>query len=555
MISFDFSFHSSDPIQWLIVILLVVFPVVVFGILWKNKTLSPSRKWLRGGLNGFLWLVLLGYLLQPTWTKTSDSARALLVGREVPSAVARRWQDSLGLNERFSAQEFLKKKLAAHFDSVTLLGQDFPPDLLAQLTRGTLDWQPYFPENQLQNLAWQGTLRQGELQQVKGTLQSSQKQWIKIRFAGETLDSATIHQGPNSFALAFPAFTEGRTATELFVGDTCVDTLHFFVRPRPVLSYQFVLDSPDFESRTLAEWLGRRGNTVTVTTAVSKGIQQSTTINEGTPQGTLPDVLITDPGNASHTLVKKALAAGKSVLFLGLTQPEANVATLNRTLGTGFSIKRTTSEPTAQVAPNLTALPFTFNESLPQLVVANYPIAVWNKAGKVGVSLLNETFPLKLSGDSVTYAKIWNTILAHVQPSTGTILTADAPLFKGLPGTLTLNAPEKVPTRWSIGQDTVALRASPLNEHSASVVYRFGQAGWVTVGDSAEVFVADSTSTLFLAQRMTHYIQALRAARFSVGKPQIQPQRQEKVSDWVWLALLVLSCTALWVEPKLSSGR
>ncbi|MPR34069.1 hypothetical protein [Salmonirosea aquatica] len=542
MISFDFSFNSSDPFHWLTAILLAAFPVVVFGILWRNKTLTPRRKWLRGGLNLFLWLVLLGYLLQPTWTKTSDSARALLVGAEVPSAMARRWQDSLGLNERFGSQEFLKKKLAAHFDSVTLLGQDFTPDLLAQLTSGTVEWQPYFSENQIQNLAWQGTLRLGEMQRITGSVQSTKKQWAKIKFAGETLDSTQLAEGSNSFSLQFPAFTEGRTATELFVNDKFVDTLRFFVRSRPVLSYQFILDSPDFESRTLAEWLGRQGNAVTVTTAVSKGIQQSTTINGGMAQGTLPDLIVTDPGNASNSLVKKALAAGKSILFIGLTQAESNLTTINRALGTGFSIKRTTSETAAQVAPNLTALPYAFNESLPQLTVPGYPVAVWNKVGKVGVSLLNETFPLKLSGDSVAYARIWNTVLAQVQPPSGSGVLADAPLFKGLAGRFSLNMDAEIPTRFPVGQDTVVLQTSPLNQQVAETNYLFGQSGWIGAGDSAEVFVEDSTSTLFLTRRMAHYIKALRAAGFSAGPP--MPNRNVRKKSTIGYGLRCLCSVA-----------
>lgn len=550
MISFDFHFNTSDPIHWLTAMLLAVFPVVVFGILWRNKTVSPRRKWIKGGLNALLWLVLLGYLLQPAWTRTAEAKKALLVGEGVPSAVATRWQDSLGLRERFGAQEFLKKKLAAHFDSVLLLGQDFPPDLLAQLVSGTVDWQPYFTETQIQNLAWRGTLRQGELQRITGRMQATQKEWLTIKFAGKTLDSAQISASQPSFSLSFPAFTEGRTATELFLGDELLDTLRFFVRPRPVLSYLFVLDSPDFESRTLAEWLGRRGNAVTVTTTVSKGIQQSTTINGGVGKGTLPDVLITDPSHAASPAVKKSLNAGRSVLILGLIQAEGTLPAMNRALGTGFSLKRTTPEPTTQVAPNLTALPYTFNEALPQLLVPGYPVAVWNKVGRVGVSLLNETFPLKLSGDSLAYARVW-TIFAQVQPPSGTSLIADAPLFKGLTGTLTLNSAAKVPSRLRIGQDTVVLNPSPLNEHSARVPYLFGQSGWVAVGDSTEVFVEDSTSTVFLARRMNDYIRAQRAARFSMNQRATKPQRQEKVNEWVWLALFVLSCTALWVEPKL----
>ncbi len=551
MISFDFSFHSSDPLHWISFILLATFPLVVAGILWKNKTLPPGRKWLRGGLSLLLWLVVLGYFLQPIWTVTTDSRRALLVGEEVPNVIAREFQDSLGLKERFGAQEFLKKKLSANFDSVTLLGQDFPTSLLAQITAGAVDWKPHFSKNQIQNLTWQGIVRQGEMQRVAGIVESDKKQWIKIKYAGETLDSTKLSEKQKSFVLTFPAFTEGRTSMELFLGSTFVDTLRFFGRPRPVPSYQFVLDSPDFESRTLAEWLGRRGDAVSVTTTVSKGIQQSTTINEGVEKGELPDVVITDVGNAGNTLVKKVLAAGKSILFIGLTQPEANLASINRALGTGFSVRRSTPESSIQLQPNLTALPYKFNEVLPQLLAPDYPVAVWNKVGKVGVSLLNETFPLKLSGDSVAYAKVWNTILAQVQPPLANALTAEAPLFKGLSGNILLSTQSQLPDRLPIAQDTIGLSVSPINEHSAKTEYLFGQSGWVTLGDSAEVYVEDSTSAFFPARRMNDYMRAQRAARFSATNINSKPQRQEKVNDWVWLALFVMSCTALWVEPKL----
>ena len=548
MISFDFSLNTSDSLHWVLLVLLAAFPVAVGVLLWKNKTLPPRRKWLRGGLNGLLWLVLLGYLLQPTWTVATASRRALLVGGEVPAAVARSWQDSLGIEEQFGAQAFLKKKLAAQFDSVVLLGQDFSPEFLAQISSAALDWQPYFPENQIQNLDWQGILRQGEMQRVSGVAESAQKQWLKIKYAGETLDSTQVSEGQSTFRLAFPAFAEGRTATELFLGENFVDTLRFFVRPRPTLAYQFILDSPDFESRTLAEWLGRMGHAVTVTTTVSKGIQQSATINGGVGEGTLPDVVITAPGNASSVLVKKTLAAGKSTFFMGLTQPEANIATINRALGTGFSIKKTTSEPAVQLAANLTASPYQFNEALPQLTAPNYPAAVWNK---VGVSLLNETFPLKLSGDSITYAKVWNTILAQVQPPAEYTLRADAPLFKGLSGRVVLNTNSELPKQMSIGQDTTTWQPSPLNEHSAQADYLFGKAGWIPLGDSAEGFVEDSTSNLFPTRRISDFIRAQRAAQLTALAPNSKPRRQEKVDDWIWLVLFVIVCTALWAEPKL----
>ena len=552
MISFDFTFNSSDPLHWLVAILLAAFPIIIVGFLWRNKTLPPQRKWLRGGLNLLLWLVLLGYLLQPTWTVITDSRRALLVGEEVPNAVARRYQNSLGLKERFEAQAFLKKKLTSNFDSITLLGQDFPVSLLAQIGSVAMGWQPYFQPNQLQNVGWRGIVRQGEMQRVSGIVETSEKQWVKIKYAGATLDSVEISEKNPSFALSFPAFTEGRSATELFVGENFVDTLRFFVRLRPKLAYQFILDAPDFESRTLAGWLGQKGNVVTITTTVSKGIRQTTTINEGIEKGALPDVLITDVSNAGNAQVKKVLATGNSVFFLGSTQLEANLASINRTLGTGFSLRRTTTESATQLTPTLTSAPYKFNEALPQLVTPNYPVAVWNKGGKVGVSLLNETFPLKLSGDSAAYAKVWNTILAQVQPPLAHTMTAESPLFKGLTGNISINSNLQIPDRIQIGQDTTALTISPMNENSATAEYLFGQTGWISLGDSVEVFVQDSTSNLFHTRRMSDYLRAQRAARFSAISSNVAPQRQEKVGDWVWLALFVMSCTALWIEPKLS---
>lgn len=550
MISFDFSFNASDPLHWILLVLLAALPIMSGVLLWKNKTLSPGRKWLRLGLNVLLWLVLVSYFLQPTWTVTLDSRRALLVGDEVPTAVARQWQDSLGVRERFGAAEFLKKKLAAQFDSIMLLGQDFSPALLSQIMSASVRWQPYFLQNQIQNLNWQGVLRQGEMQHVTGVVEAAEQQWIKVKFAGQTLDSIQIDRGQGAFTLTFPTFTEGRTAATLFVGEEAKDTLRFYVRPLPRLTYQFILDSPDFESRTLADWLGRKGNAVTLTTAVSKGIGQSTTINGGLEKGQLPDVIITDSGNAANASVKKALAAGKSILLIGLTQPDANLATINRALGTGFSAKKISAEP-LQVAPNLTAVPYKFNASLPQLLVPDYPMAVWNGAGKVGVSLLNETFPLKLSGDSVAYSNVWNAILAQVQPPANYIITADTPLFKGLAGRLSTNRYPEPSRQLLIGQDTVILQPSPLNDYLAGVDYRFGQSGWVSVGDSAEVFVEDSTSALLPTRRMNDYILAQRAARYSAIGPKIEPQRRRKVDDWVWLSLFVVSCAALWIEPKL----
>lgn len=551
MISFDYTFHSSDPTHWLVAVLLGVVFVGMLGLVWRNTTLSPRRKGIRAGLNLILWLLLVAYALRPVWKTPADTPQALLVGQEVPAELAQKIQDSLGLEERFGSEEFVQKKLATHFDSVTLLGQHFSPEVMAQLSSVALGWIPYHVPDQLQTLHWRPIVQQGEIQQVTGQLHSSKKQWLKLSYAGKTLDSTLLTNGTQPFTLRFPAFAEGRTSTALYLEDQLLDSVRFFTHPLPLLSYQFILGSPDFESRTLTEWLGQKGNRVTVSTTVSRGIQSSTTINEGVAPGTLPDVIITDPAHANHTMVKKGLAAGKSVVFINLTQPDEELTAVNRALGTAFSVRRISTENTISISTLLTALPYAFTESLPQVITPGYPVATWNKGAKIGVSLLSETFPLKLSGDSIAYARLWNTVLAQIQPPLAVNLTASGPIFKGISGQMYVNATAQLPSYLRLGEDSLALLPTPLNAHSAEANYRFGHAGWIALTDSAEVFVHDSTSALYPTVLTTEYLRALGRARYTSTSQNNKPSREAKLPDWAWLVLFILACTALWVEPKL----
>jgi hypothetical protein len=548
MITFDFTFQPTDPLHWVVLVLLVVYPLGVGVILLKNNILTTRRKVLRAGLNLLFWLLLITYWVQPVWASPVKAAHALLVGKEVPMALARHYQDSLGLNEHFAAEEFIKKKRGILYDSVTLLGQDFPSALLAQVSPAAIRWLPYYTDDQLLNLHWQGIVRQGELQPVSGLIRSSQKQWIKITYAGHTLDSTLVEKGVHPFSLRFPAFSEGRTSTELIVGEQIVDSVRFFTRPLPPLSYQFLLSSPDFESRTLAEWLGKKGHLVTVTTTISKGIQQSTRFNGGIPPNGPPDVIITDATHAATAGVKKALAAWKSVLFINVTEPD--LGRINRTLGTRFSTQRISTEAAVPITSTLTAQPYVFTESMPQLVTPRYPAAVWTTTGKIGVSLLNETFPLKLSGDTVAYAQVWHTLLALVRPSLPFTLTAQAPLQKGIIGHLQFNSTSPLPRHWPVGHDTLVLVPSPLNTHSAEATYLFGKPGWTSLGDSAEVYVEDSTSSLYATRQLNAYLRGLREPLVTGPSAKKKPIREAKLPGWAWLLLFILSATALWIEPK-----
>lgn len=553
------TINWTSPITWFIALALLILLSVQLWLIIRSPSISTGRKWVRVGLNGLLWLLVAAYFGQLRWLISRPAIHALLVGDEVPASFARQLSDSLHIQQRFSSQNF-----KANYDSVTLVGQQFPVETLTQLSQSALQWIPYNQPDQLQTVRWKGIVRQGERQDVTGSIQSSKAQILRLQYGNKTLDSVALRAGNNSFTLHFPAFARGRNQTELTLGQparrggeqgtTALDTLHFFTRPTNPLTVRFLLNSPDFESKTLANWLGKQGNSVILSATLSKNISSQISINKSakaTNKAT-PDLIITEPINAANATVRKAVADGKAVLFINLTNPETDCRTINQALGSRWQVRKTTNEPLVAVGNGLNALPYRFTENSNQFAVSGgYPIAVQRTAGRVGVSLLSETYPLALSGDSVTYNRVWTATLARLSASIQNTVRVDAPLYRGIRQAIVINNPtNRLPTL-RIGQDTLRLTYSPINERSASGMSSFIKTGWQPVQDTLALYVNALKINDPIADRET-------VRQFMLAHAQYQPSgtkpdgiTTEQVPNWVWLLALVACFTALWVEPKL----
>jgi len=542
---FTLRFTLSTPLDWLSVLALgIVLAVQVWG-LSRKTTLSANRKRIRIALNGLLWLLLLAFVLQPVWKKPVRARQALVVGAGVPAVLAKRVQDSLRLEERFTVPDF-----KGDFEAVTLLGQEFSTQFLSRLSGTALRWIPYHAPDQLQEIQWKGILRQGELQRVSGRLFSSEKQLLKLRFASRTLDSLTLRKGRNEVELSFPTFSRGRTAMELVLGERPLDTIRFFTRPTEPRRYRFLLDNPDFESKTLADWLGQAGHSVELLTNVSRNVSSRVQLNRGGK----PDILLTDPGNAANPAVKRAVSEGKAVLFFNLSNPEADSRAIDKALGTAWRLRKISNEALVPVGKNLTAWPYAFVPALRQFPISGFPVAVQRGSGTVGLSLLSETFPLKLSGDSLAYHRVWQAILAPLQATALPNATVDAPVFNPIGVSLRFNDWPGRPRFVRAGEDTLSLRYSPFNQRSAEGDFRFGKAGWQSVQDSLEMYVEGGRA--FASVRQTrllgHFLKAHSQGGGVVAGSRLAGRLVERtVPDWVWFGLLLLGLTALWVEPKL----
>lgn len=557
MIQFDFNW--SDPINLLILAMAIaLLPLQLWLIVFRNKDNGFSlRHGIRLGLNVMLWLAVIAFITQPYLLAEARSVTGFFVGKDVPASRANALKDSIASAKKSISTDFKNDG----FDTLILAGQDFPPTIFPAIMRaGTLpnqlQWIPYFAEDQLQSLHWNGILRKGEIQTVRGAVTSSKKQVLKLTYGNETLDSAVLNRGFNQFKLQFPVFAAGRVAVELAMGDNVKDTVRFFARPSEKLTFQFILDSPDFESRALATWLGRSGHAVIYATTLSKDIRSQQTINAAKD----PDVIITDVRNAGNSLVRKSLTSGKSVFFINLTDPAAEIKTINTALQTRLQVTRITAKESVSLNPGLTALPFQFVQRNRYLISRALPVAVQKMRGKVGVSLLNETFPLQLAGDSVAYQKVWDAVLSPVLPAPANNVEVEAPLFKGLDAEIRLNGFSGRPGFVKMGYDTIFTAISYLNEKSAKALFKPMESGWISLKNSLEmeIYVEDpaTASGFYKTARIMDFVKSYHILQDRLSKESVVSGKKPKgvrkaFSDWMWFSLLMAFLVAVWVERKL----
>ena len=554
MIAFDFDW--SAPLNLVLILLLILLGGLQIW-LWARsaKRLSGQKSGIRIGLNFLLWLVITSYIFQPVLKSDVKSGNVLVVAKGVSSVEIERIKDSLRVSEVFTERNFKQK----NFDTLTLVGQNFSSNFLAKLTQSLpinagVKWISYFPENQVQSISWKGLLRKGQLQKVSGSVNSSDSQWIKIKFGNQTLDSARLDKGQQLFTLSFPVFTERRTKAELFLGDKSQGEIQFFAQPLPPLVFQFLLDNPDFESRTLATWLANHGHAVELSTNLSKDIRSILSINKTGD----PDIIVTDPKNAGNAQVKKAFASGKSILFINLTNPAVEIGSVNASLGTKLSAKKVSNEEVLPVAGELTQWPFEFNRSNTYITLPKYPIAVEKTFGKVAVSLLNETFPTMLNGDSLLYGNIWTSVLAALHPAYKTNIEVSAPVYKGVQTKFRVNNLTDNPRYLAIGSDTLFFNYSTINNQTAEADFTPSESPWLTFTNDSEIPVSDSLNfnQIYQSKQVEKFVKSRVDLQKNLGDPiklsstQSQPLSKSRMPDWIWFLAIMICFTALWLEPK-----
>jgi hypothetical protein len=519
----------------LIYIALGIVLIIQLWALFRKKTLSRKQLTVKVILNTLLWLVLLLFVIQPKWKSSENHKSVLVYSAQSKREKINKIQDNLNIKKAVSYEDF-KQKWADFTDrEVHFLGQDAELELLSHLAGKSVHWIPEV--NGLQKISWEGILRRGELQTVSGKVNVENSSVIKIQYADQILDSLKLEKGFNAFDLRFPVSIEGRNEVSLVLDNKEIQKIHFFATPSPELSILMLLDNPDFESKTLSEWLGRQGYKAQILTEVAKSTLHQSEVNS-TQRNFKPDLIISSPSKSGDIRVKKAVNERKSVLFVGLTDAVSESQLINRNLGTQFQLKRISAEETVLVGKDLTALPYQFNSKSIQRTLKTLPIAYQKKTGRVAVSLLNETFPLKLSGDSLQYNQIWAETLSPFLPKDSGAIYIQAPVYVDVTTEIVTNPTTK--DFLHPGSDTLSLTASAVNAENKSGNYVFRNGGWQSINDSLQVFVEEPNSGAYLE----HWIKANGIQASTSGV------EFRSIPDWLWFVFILLCLTALWIEPK-----
>lgn len=546
-------FSSFD---WLIYLALIAILGLQIWLTSKANSISKQRKRIKLALNLFLWLAVLLFVIQPQWKSATNASRVLVISKNIPSENIKKVKDSLKITEFFYKKDFQQRiiedpSFVEHLGNIYLLGQDFDAELLSQLSEKQMTWLPFFEQNELQDIRWNGIVRKGDMQEIFGKIGVSATNTLKIKYADQVLDSVVLQKGINNFELRFSTFSVGRTETELFLGNESLQKIAFFSRKNPAIAIQFVLENPDFENKSLAEWLGKNGNHVEITTTVAKNSQNQTSINKLiSKEKFAPDIIITDPSNASNQVVKKAIAEGKSVLFLNLTNPEQELKTINQALDLHYFAKKTTNEDFIKISENLTALPYHFEGKPNQKNISDYPVAIQKNIGKIGVSLLNETFPLKLSGDSLTYGKLWTSVFQQLNPSFQDNIEVAAPIFQDTKATIYLNNRSISAKDLKIANDTIEVENSAINSLSSETNFNFRKTGWQKLQDSLEVYVEGNPTILWKCKQINEFL-GVNSKNNAQNKGTLSQVLTAKLPDWAWFLIILMCLTAVWIEPKL----
>ncbi|MCP9769480.1 hypothetical protein EGI22_16370 [Lacihabitans sp. LS3-19] len=519
------------------ILLAGLFGLQAYG-LYKVKS---QKRWpIKVILNVLLLISIVLLIFPPKFQKNITNNKIGIKDERIPASEIKKLQDSLDIELVITPKDYLSKFIDKN-PEIHLFGQSFTAEFLSELAEKNMHLHPYFSKNEIQDLSYQSILRQNENQQIFGKIELENKATIKVKYGSATLDSIILEKGQQSFILSFPSFSLGKTAVDIFLDDKVLSSIHYFSRKADKLNILILSENPDFETKTLSDWLGKNGHQVKVQTLVAKNTQNNTDINK--TENEKYDIVFATPANISQSICKKTIANGGAIFMYNAE--ESAIEVLNKTYGTGFKFQKIGNEKEIQLKEGLFALPFKFLPETHYQINQDWPIAVNSK--RIGTSLLSETYPLLLSGDSITYRKIWAEVLQKLNIVQKNNIAIQAPIQKDLNTEIIFNNFENLDAIFKTPNDSIFTKKLASNPNSYFGNYAFRKSGWQAIDPENEVFIDEDLES-YLAYNFSK--SAINIYQKN-GISNTNISLKEPISPWVLFFIIFIILAMLWLEPKL----
>ncbi|RAI88463.1 hypothetical protein [Algoriphagus yeomjeoni] len=536
--------HFEPILSWIWAWLfaVVILTILVVQLFWIGKSdLKPSGKAIKGSLNALFSLLLIGYIFQPSWRSSNPEQAVLVYSGSTQKSTLNYFRDSLDLKKSYDITKY-----KGEGNPVYLLGNDFSKVDLLSLGEKEILWISESEPSSISFLEWKGILRKGEMQTINGRIVAQDSLKISLSQQGELLSETRVAPSSGIFSIQFPASILGRNQLDLMVNDSLYGSINFFTTAAKPIRYSLQFAFPTSEIRFLSQFLIASGENVSEKIDISK----SATITSGRAETDSLQFLVIDPAQLKKKSIQEAIADGASVLVMNLTDVANDISSINKALETNFKTNRSTNEESRRIETDLESAPFEFEEVIAQKVLFEKGFAVQQVGNaKVGVSLLGQTFPVKLAGDSLRYQEIWQKILSAMLPQQAGGIELMQPVFTGMSGEVLVNKKEFEDNFIKIESDSVFLQQSLVNPFSKSGSFVSLDSGWISIGDKLEMYSYPSSEWVSLktAKQRADFLSDHTG---NTTRTQVS-EIEKKISDWLWLGMFLLVLTLIWLEPKL----
>lgn len=531
---------------WNYILIFLLAILIALQFYWVFFKIPIKNRIPKAILNLALWLSIVILTFPPSW-QIKESNHLGIVSENLPQFFLDKIKDRLKIDVLVSKKEFAQTQKAIQNSTkkITLIGNDFSQEFLSNLTGKNLSYEPYQEPNFPIDLDWKAIVRQNENQEILGKIELKKDQILKVRFGNTTLDSIKLQKGKSKFKLSFPSFSVGQTTVELFLNESLIQKINYYSRKSKPQKIVMLLENPDFESKTLADWLAKNGNTVEVITELTKNTIQKIDLNKDLTSEDF-DILIASPKYAVSAIAKEAISKNKSLFFINFSDPNTQIQKINKTLGTVFKTKRISNESEIKLINEISAFPYQFEKNISQKQLLQLPIII--NHNHIGISLLNETYPLALSGDSLNYRKIWGGILRMLIPIEKENLTLNAPVFINQKIDFYINNFENPINKIAISGDTISLSNAPLNMYSKNGSYIFRKNGWQPFLDSLAIYVEEKPIPFQNINQILDFVK-----QNKITYQTINQNMMYRLPTWFIFGLIIFILALLWIEPKINT--